>query len=187
MSKHLFSTILGAVATVFAVNAASAQPADIEPKVQVCSACHGANGMPLDPKTMPIIWGQTEYYIFKQLLDYRSGARENPIMSGIAKTLQQQDLRPIGKYFAAKTWPAKQAAANNPAPAKMENCMICHQAHLEGGQPAPRLAGLSYEYLIAQMNAFANDTRTNNGDMPAIMKALSAGEREAIARYAAGL
>jgi cytochrome c553 len=105
----------------------------------------------------------------------------------MAKTLQQQDLRPIGKYFAAKTWPAKQAAANNPAPAKMENCMICHQAHLEGGQPAPRLAGLSYEYLIAQMNAFANDTRTNNGDMPAIMKALSAGEREAIARYAAGL
>ena len=38
--------------------------------------------------------------------------------------------------------------------------------------PAPRLAGLSYEYLVASMRAFAKDQRTNNLDMPKFMQAL---------------
>ena len=62
-------------------------------------------------------------------------------------------------------------------------CKICHQPKFEGGLPAPRLAGLSYEYLVAQMSNFADDKRENNQDMPKYMKALTAGEREAIARY----
>ena len=37
------------------------------------------------------------------------------------------------------------------------------------------------------MNAFANGTRTNNLDMPGFMKALTQSEREAIAKYLAGL
>ena len=49
--------------------------------------------------------------------------------------------------------------------------------------PAPRLAGLSYEYLAAAMLAFANGERTNNLDMPGFMRALTERERNAIARY----
>jgi cytochrome c553 len=56
-----------------------------------------------------------------------------------------------------------------------------------GGAPAPRLAGLSYEYLAGAMNSFADGTRTNNGDMPGFMKALSDSDRDAMARYLAGL
>jgi cytochrome c553 len=186
MSKYLYSIVFGA-AVIFAVEAASAQPADIEAKAQVCSACHGANGVPLDPKTMPIIWGQQVYYIVKQLSDYRSGVRENPIMSAIAKNLDQKDLRPMAVYFAAKTWPAHQGAAPAAAPPKIAQCQACHQPKFEGGPPAPRLAGLSYEYLVAAMRSFADDTRTNNGDMPQMMKALSESERDAIARYLAAL
>ena len=37
----------------------------------------------------------------------------------------------------------------------------CHQPNFEGGPPAPRLAGLSYEYLVAVMRSFAADERTN--------------------------
>jgi cytochrome c553 len=53
--------------------------------------------------------------------------------------------------------------------------------------PAPRLAGLSYEYLVAAMRAFAKDERTNNLDMPGLMRALPERERNAIARYVSTL
>ena len=187
MFKHLVATIFGA-GVIFAVVAVPADAQDIEAKAQVCAACHGANGVPTDPKTIPIIWGQQVYYIVKQLHDYRSGDRDNPVMAIIAKGLQQQDLRKIAVYFAAKSWPAKQAAAAPASPPdKIAMCRACHQPNFEGGPPAPRLAGLSYEYLVAAMRSFADDERTNNGDMPHFMKALTESERDAIARYLAGL
>ena len=66
-------------------------------------------------------------------------------------------------------------------------CVPCHQPKFEGGPPAPRLAGLSYEYLIGTMRAFANEARSNNEDMVKIMKMFSDSERDAMARYLAGL
>jgi cytochrome c553 len=188
MFTRLFSTIFGAGIS-FAVAAVAAQAADdIEAKAQMCAACHGQNGVPTDPKTIPIIWGQQQSYLVKQLHDYRSGDRDNPIMSPIAKGLAQDDLRKIAAYFAAKSWPAQQATA---APASPPNgiaqCQPCHQPKFEGGPPAPRLAGLSYEYLVASMRSFATDERTNNGDMPKFMQALTDSERDAMARYLSAL
>ena len=188
MLKCFFSTIIGA-AFSFAVITVPAHPADdIEAKVQVCAACHGRNGVPSDAKTIPIIWGQQQSYLVKQLHDYISGDRESPIMSPIAKSIAQEDLRKIGAYFAAKSWPAQHAAAASaPPPNGIAQCQPCHQRNFEGGPPAPRLAGLSYEYLVAAMRSFATDERTNNGDMPKFMQALTASERDAIARYLSAL
>ena len=53
--------------------------------------------------------------------------------------------------------------------------------------PAPRLAGLSHEYLVAAMRAFAAEQRTNNLDMPKFMQVLTERERNAIARYLSAL
>src|SRR5262245_50761036 len=55
------------------------------------------------------------------------------------------------------------------------------------GPPAPRLAGLSYEYLVTSMHSFATNERTNNGDMPKFMQMLTDSERDAIARYLSDL
>jgi cytochrome c553 len=189
MLKELVSAAFGSVVLVAAGSASAQQPADdISARVQTCGACHGQNGVPLDPKTMPPIWGQQVYYIVKQLHDYRSGDRDSPIMAGIAKAFPQREDRKIAEYFAAKTWPANPspAPASEP-PAGMAQCQACHQPKFEGGPPAPRLAGLSYEYLVASMKAFADGRRTNNGDMPQIMRALSDSQREAMAKYLAGL
>ena len=187
----IIATIIGGAAIAAALTGpAQAQggAANIEAKAQMSNVCHGQNGAPLDPKTMPIFWGQQVYLMVKALHDYRTGARENPIMSAIAKGLQNDELRPIAAYFAAKPWPAKQgsAAAGEP-PKGIAQCQACHQQNFEGGPPAPRLAGLSYEYLIAAMRNYVNDQRTGNEDLPKIMKALSESERDAIARYIAGL
>ena len=188
MFIRLFSTILGA-AVGFAVAAVPADAADdIEAKVQSCAVCHGQNGVPIDPKTIPIIWGQQQSYLVKQLRDYRNGERDNPIMSPIAKALAQEDLRKIAAYFAAKSWPARQAAAAAASPPNgIAQCQPCHQPNFEGGPPAPRLAGLSYEYLAATMRDFATEERGNNGDMPKFMQALTDRERDAMARYLSAL
>ena len=186
MFARRVSTIFGAVIAVALTAVAAHAQEDIEAKAQACAACHGQNGVPLDPKTVPIIWGQQVSYLVKQLHDYRSGERDNPIMSPIAKELAQGDLRKIAAYFAAKPWPEKEPA---PAPASLPNgmaqCQPCHQQNFEGGPPAPRLSGLSYEYLVESMRAFAADERTNNSDMPKFMRMLSDGERDAMARYLA--
>jgi cytochrome c553 len=161
---------------------------DIEAKAQVCAACHGANGVPIEPKTMPTIWGQQANYLYKELHDYKSGDRKSPIMGPVVADLSLPELRQLANYFAAKQWPASQgAAASGQGPEGLAQCRLCHQPKFEGGAPAPRLAGLSYEYLAGAMNSFADGTRTNNGDMPGFMKALSDSDRDAMAKYLAGL
>jgi len=138
--------------------------------------------------TIPVIWGQQQNYLVKQVHDYRAGDRNNPVMSPVAAGVKQEDTRPLAAYFAAKTWPEHKAA--DPAASPPEGiamCKACHQPNFEGGAPAPRLAGLSYDYLVAAMKSFADDQRANNGDMPKFMKALTDGQRDTMAKYLAGL
>ena len=184
MRTRLVWAILGIMVGIPPVHAAD----EIEAKAQPCAACHGAKGVPVDPKTIPGIWGQEESYLMKQLRDFRNGERTSAVMAPLAKGLAEGDLRPLAAYFAAKPWPARRAAAKPPAPPKsIAQCQACHQPNFEGGMSAPRLAGLSYEYLNAAMRAFARDERTNNLDMPGFMRALSERDRAAIARYLSAL
>ncbi len=198
MLSRCVSTIIAAGVAAILAAPAQAQgtqqgtqptPADIEGKAQLCSACHGANGVPTDAKTMPNIWGQQPYYILTQLVHYRNGMREHPVMAVIAKGLQQSDLRPLAAYYAAKPWPAANSAPAAPAetPKGLTMCTPCHQANFQGGISWPRIAGLNYDYMVAAMKAFANEERTNNQDMVKIMKLFSDSEREAMARYLAAL
>src|SRR5262245_33731184 len=103
MLTALFTRIFAAgmaLAVVVAPARAPAQAADdIEAKAQSCAVCHGQNGVPIDPKTIPIIWGQEPAYLFKQMRNYRNGEREHPIMSPIAKALPEADLRKLTAYF----------------------------------------------------------------------------------------
>jgi cytochrome c553 len=185
--KSRFSALLG-TAAVFAVAATPADAADdIELAAQVCGACHGEHGEPQD-KTTPVIWGQQQSYGVKQLHDYKSGDRANSIMSPMAEGIAQEDLRKMAAYFAAKSWPAKHASnASASPPNGIAICGACHQKNLEGGLSGPRLAGQSYEYLVASMRSFADGERTNNADMPQLMRQLTESEREAIAHYLSAL
>ena len=187
MVTRFFSVIFGmGIGLALAIPPVHAAD-EIEAKAQLCAACHGQNGVPTDPKTIPPIWGQEQSYLMKQMRDFRNGERASAIMSPIAKDLAEGDLRKIAAYFSAKTWPAR-ASAKPPSPPKgIAQCQACHQPDFQGGMPAPRLAGLSYEYLVASMRAFATEQRTNNLDMPQFMQALTEQERRAMARYLSAL
>jgi cytochrome c553 len=187
MLKNIFSGALAAFITCAVVSAPVRAADDIGSKLEICTACHGANGVPTNIAT-PVIWGQQENYLYKELHDFHSGERYNPIMSPMIKAFSLDDLRKVATYFAAKNWPAQPAAAAIASPpAGIAMCRACHGENFEGGAPAPRLAGLSYEYLIGAMRSFASGARTNNLDMPGFMKALTDAQRQAIARYLSSL
>src|SRR5947209_19988256 len=118
--KMTFTRFLSAAfALGFALALPGAHAADeIEAKAEPCAACHGANGVPTDPRTIPVIWGQEQSYLMKQLRDFRNGERKSPVMSPIAKELAEGDLRKVAAYFSAKTWPARRASAKPATPPK---------------------------------------------------------------------
>ncbi len=156
-------------------------------KLLVCNTCHGADGVPRNAAT-PIIWGQQESYLLKQLHDFHSGSRESEVMKWMATALTPAEVASAAAYFAKKSWPARSAgAASASPPAAVAVCQVCHQQNLVGGLPAPRLAGQRYEYLVEAMRRYAEGERTNNPEMMKMMKALSPAEREAMARYISGL
>jgi cytochrome c553 len=187
MDKSLFVTIFG-VALIAAAVAAPANAADdLAMRVQACGACHGGNGEPVNAST-PIISGQQANYLYKQLHDYHSGERANPIMAPVVKTFSLEELRKLAEHFAVLTWPARNSAAAAGSPPRgTAMCQACHGQNFEGDAAAPRLAGLSFEYLLGAMDSFVDGKRTNNLDMPGFMKALTESQREAIARYLSAL
>jgi cytochrome c553 len=156
-------------------------------KLLVCNTCHGADGVPRNTAT-PVIWGQQEGYLLKQLHDFDSGSRESEVMQWMTTALTSAEVSSAAAYFAKRSWPARSAsAASASPPAAVAVCQACHQQNLAGGLPAPRLAGQRYEYLVDAMRRYAEGERTNNPEMMNMMKALSPAEREAMARYISGL
>ena len=160
---------------------------ELDAKLLVCNACHGDNGVPKDA-TIPIIWGQQENFLKKQMHDYQTGDRDAEVMSWMAKTLSQTEQASAAAFFANKNWPARSAATTPASPPDgIAACQICHQQDFVGGLPGPRLAGQSYEYLVATMRRYAEGELANNADMVKLMEALAPADREEMARYLSGL
>lgn len=65
----------------------------------VCAACHGSDGVSVAPD-FPNIGGQHEQYLYRALLDYKLGNRQDPIMSGQVAELSRQDMRDLAAFYA---------------------------------------------------------------------------------------
>jgi cytochrome c553 len=167
----------------------------VEQKAQVCSACHGANGVPTPQSSpVPVIWGQQLGYLFIELRDFKTGARKNDLMSPIAQSLDVADLMPLAQYFSQEPWPNLQqppAPADVAAQAQRANasivCTSCHQEGFKGDSTQPRLAGQSRDYLAKTMTDFRTGARANNPSMTDLMKAISESDIAALATYIAAL
>lgn len=72
---------------------------------QQCAACHGKDFLTPIDATYPKLAGQYPDYLEKVLRDYKSGARKNAIMNGIAKPLTREDIRNVSSYLAALPGP----------------------------------------------------------------------------------
>ncbi len=195
MSRLLYSPALIALAaaTLIFAGSAAAQNKDVAAKAQVCAACHGDKGVPID-KTIPVIWGQQAGYLYLQLRDFKSGARKNPLMAPIVKTLSRDDMMALAEHFSKKSWPRlgqPRAPANVATEAERTNgsigCTGCHQGNYQGAGTQPRLAGQRREYLESQMLAFRDHSRGNNPGMSDLMKAATKEQIAVMAQYLAGM
>jgi cytochrome c553 len=102
MKKNLFNAAT-VLAAVFVLSACSGgNPEAGKQKAATCAACHGADGNSTNPQ-FPRLAGQYEDYIVKALTDYKSGARKNPIMSGMAANLSAVDIADLAAYFSSQS------------------------------------------------------------------------------------
>jgi cytochrome c553 len=75
-------------------------------KAMQCQTCHGLDGLSKLPDA-PNIGGQPESYLAKGLKEFRSGVRQNEMMSIVAKGLSDQDIADLAAYYAAVEITAK--------------------------------------------------------------------------------
>ncbi len=191
----VFSTV------IFQVAQAQGDAAAGQSKAAVCVACHGLDGNSPNPE-WPKLAGQHPGYIVKQLVDFKSGARNNPTMNSIAASLSDQDIDDLSAFYAAQE-PTQGLADPElvKAGAKLYRggnietgvpaCMACHSPTGAGNPAAgfPMLGGQHASYTAAQLRAYRLGERANDqGEiMRTLSKRLTEAEIEAVSSYLDGL
>ncbi len=143
----------------------------------VCAACHGVDGVSPIP-SQPNLGGQNVKYLYKQLVNFKSGLRKNGIMQSQVANLSQQDMADVAGYYASQA-PWSVALAN---PATKEEasklflggnksrsvigCAGCHSPTGAGNDWAafPRLGGQHAEYIATQLKMFRAAGREDDVD-----------------------
>lgn len=194
-----FLVLLGAAGTAQAVDG---DPDAGKAKAAACAACHGQKGNSPNNPIWPKHAGQNAEYLFKQLQDFKSGARTNETMAPMAAPLSEQDMKDLAVYFAGL--PIKLEAAD-PEKAELGEriyraglpeknvpaCMGCHGPSGAGNAPAkfPALSGQHPEYIAKTLKDFQSGTRSNDpgGMMRDTVARMSEREIAAVAEYVSGL
>ncbi len=152
-----------------------------------CFSCHGAKGAGDGAGVVPRLAGMPAWYLYKQLEDYASGRRSNPVMSGIAAMLSHAEREHVSEYYALLSAPYPQGtglvadeslqwgqrlAAIGSAGRAVPACVNCHGPQGGGLAPSvPPLAGQYAEYLALQLQHFRSGERNN--DAAAVMRAVA--------------
>jgi cytochrome c553 len=194
MGVNLSSCVSAAVALAVAVFGTTPSNAEgIEEKVEICAGCHGEGGKPID-KTIPVLWGQQNGYIYIQLRDFKRGDRKSEIMQPIASAFERDEMLAIADYFSKKPWPdlgqprAPKDVADRAVKANASvGCTGCHLDHFQGDGTVPRLAGQGRDYLTKTIADFRSHARGNNPGMSDLMNATSPDDLAALEEYLAGL
>lgn len=171
-------------------------------KAIACGACHGADGnSPAD--AFPKLAGQNAKYLVKQMKDIMSGARPVPTMAGQLDGKSDQDLADIAAYYASQSITFGEADKDllvlgerlyraGDGSIGVAACTACHSPTGSGNSAAgyPSLGGQHAGYTVAQLKAFRDGQRTNDGDekmMRQVTYRLNDKEIAALASYVAGL
>lgn len=154
-------------------------PDTLAQRLLACASCHAridARGNPVNDSYFPRISGKPAGYLYNQLLNFREGRRQYPLMTYLVDHLPDAYLREIAGHFAAQP-PAAHAAEASSMPAqllergrqlvmqgdsarRLPACVACHGQRLTGVEPTiPGLLGLPRDYVNAQFGAWRNKAR----------------------------
>ena len=167
-------------------------------KVQeVCVSCHGEGGLSPSPD-FPHLAGQAGAAIYKQLYDYRTGSRTHPLMTDIAKALDELIIADVAAYYSGQPQrnPNPVTLAESP-PAIVQlvelgdprrnipPCASCHRAGAGGPIETPVLAEQQEEYILQQLKLYAVGERRNDvyARMRMIALRLTEAEMKGLAGY----
>jgi cytochrome c553 len=160
-----------------------------------CAICHGSNRQ--GQVDTPNLEGQPAAAVYKELRDFKSGARTNAVMSPFAVRLTEQDMLDLAAYYSYL--PRQPGSHPDPAVdvpliaargAPMRNipaCVSCHST-TSAKLGSPWLDGQSAVYIKAQLQAFAAGTRHNDisEQMRNIARQMTTAEIAEAALYYAG-
>ncbi len=177
-------------------------------KSQTCVACHGADGnsqLAMYPK----LAGQHAKYIEKQLKDLKLGMTSNgkqgrydPVMSGMAMPLSEQDMQDLAAYYASlpispNTTPenvvekGKSLYTAGDAERGLTACIACHGPRGNGTELSgfPKISGQHADYIKAQLEKFRDEKRGNdmNAMMRDVAKKLTDDDIAVLSKYVGGL
>ncbi|MDB5761257.1 MAG: cytochrome [Herminiimonas sp.] len=159
-----------------AAGAQSVLPDTIAQRAVACTACHGKEGRAASDGYYPRIAGKPSGYLYNQLVNFREGRRQYPLMIYMVEHLSDAYLREFAEYFSAQHPPYPAPQSINVTPAVLERgrmlvtsgdaskdvpaCIACHGKTLTGVAPfVPGLLGLPRDYLNAQFGAWKNGAR----------------------------
>jgi cytochrome c553 len=159
---------------------------------QRCAICHGPQGV--SDANSPNLAGQFAAVTYKELNDFKTGARVNVVMSPFAANMSNQDMLDVAAYYAyLPRVPSNSFDPKIPAPpivttgAPMRNIAPCGSCHgdVDNKAGSPWLGGQSAVYIKAQLQAFAAGTRRNDisQQMRNIARHMTPEEIDQVARY----
>jgi cytochrome c553 len=171
-----------------------------EAGVTPCFLCHGLDGAGDSAGAFPRLSDQAAFYVYKQLVDYASGARQNEVMTPIARQMTDQQMEDVSFYYSVVDAPyfsrpeldpamldrARTIAKDGLPDADVQACNLCHGRDGLGNPPLfPYLAGQYALYTELQLRMFKQGTRDNDplGVMRQIAKGLSDEDIRALALY----
>ena len=163
-------------------------------KAELCSACHGENGISQIENT-PSLAAQPDAFLQWQLVYFRSGTRKNEQMQPIVEPLTNEDIRNLAAYFASLP-PAPKKPDDNPdlsakgAQAALgRRCASCHGDNYAGTKGVARIAGQRKDYLAKALYDYKSGVRAGGGmaAMADVAFPLSGEEIDALAHYLAHL
>ena len=187
----LVATLLAAL---FVMPASAADLVAGKEKAELCSGCHGDNGISQTENT-PSLAAQPDAFIQWQLVFFRAGTRKNEQMQPIVEQLTNDDVRNLGAYFASLP-PAPKKPDDNPdlsakgaQAAVGRRCASCHLDSYAGTKGVARIAGQREEYLVKALHDYKSGTRSGGGmaAMADVAFPLSEEEIVALAHYFAHL
>ena len=170
-----------------------------------CMSCHGESGIAAT-RNAPTLAGNNANYLYKTLLDYQSGLRNEgngkaDVMRAVTQPMSKQDMADLAAYYAAQLAPVVRLKSVDAATMKLikhgdpirllTSCAACHGLHGQGGQKdksTPVLVGIEPSYFIRDMYAYRDGSRGNdvNKGMSQFAKQLTDAEINALAAYYAG-
>lgn len=193
---------------VMAASTAVAAPPSIVTKgngaAAACASCHGVDGAGNAPAGFPALAQLSQPYFTKQIADFKSGTRSNPVMTPIAKALSAEDSEAAARHYAGLMRPKAQPVTVDPAvlargkklaldgawDREVPACFKCHGVDGLGVAPAfPALVGQHATYTEGQLKAWKTGTRKNDPQqlMKTVAEKLTDDEIHAVAQYLATL